>query len=257
MERPAGKPFEERLDKARAGQETVPGQLLAEQRSWLKRMAERAIGPRLARRQDASDLVQDCLITAQQHIDTFRGQDEATFRGWLKGIQRNLIARLIRRHAPKVAREAALPADSQGGVLLGTSGSALEKLSQREQIDWLRQAIGWLEEDDRRLLERKYLAPEAETVPYDDLAREFSTNAANLRQRVCRLLNRLETGIPLLQKLAQQRVASHYRDILCWRHFRSWTAARMATELGCSERAVKQLLEHAQRQISSSNLSPK
>lgn len=243
--------FDQRLDRACAGDEALRGALLTENRSWLKRMAARALGPKLGRWHDPSDVAQECLLVADRKLNRFRGRGSATFRAWLKGIQRNLVRKLLSRQLPKAEHEVALPHDSASGPL--AEAAAIEPLAQllvQENVDLLRQALEALEIEDRRLIEQRFLHSGQDEPGYDELARELGTNAVKLRQRLCRLLQRLESGMTLLEQLSQRRVAPHYRRVLCWRHFRAWPVARIAAELGCPEPAAKSLLKRADEQLS-------
>ena len=49
-------------------------------RDYLTLVARRAIGPELAARLGASDVVQETFLAAQQHIGTFRGRTEPEWR---------------------------------------------------------------------------------------------------------------------------------------------------------------------------------
>ncbi|HEY5312641.1 MAG TPA: sigma-70 family RNA polymerase sigma factor [Pirellulales bacterium] len=225
---------------------------MSENRSWLRRLAGRALGLKMSRWYDASDVAQECLQVAGRDLDKFQGQNLATFRAWLRGIQRNLVRKLWRTQLPRLQREGALPCDSQGGVLVEESATpVVEQVERREQLPWLKVAISCLLDDDRQLIEWKYLRNDAQEARYDELADQLATNAAQLRQRIYRLLGRLEEGIPLLQRLKRQDVAPHYQQILCWQHFRAWSAARIAQELGCTEKATKTMLANARKQLQS------
>ena len=67
--------------------------------AYLTLIARRAIGPELAGKLDASDLVQDTFLAAQQHVTSFRGRTEPAWRAWLKAILLNHLANQRRHHA--------------------------------------------------------------------------------------------------------------------------------------------------------------
>src|SRR6516162_253224 len=67
--------------------------------------------PRLRRRFDSSDLVQETLLKATQNLEQFHGGTEAELVRWLQGIMANALADALRRaRAQKrdVAQEEAL-----------------------------------------------------------------------------------------------------------------------------------------------------
>ena len=230
--------------------DTRRGELLVKNRSWLKRMAARALGPKLNRRYDASDVVQECLLVAERNLKTFRGRDATTFRAWLKGIQHNLIRKLTSRQLPKITREVALGSDDAGGNVAEATGTQpLIRMIKRERLDLLKRALDALDVDDRRLIERRFLQTGQDDPSYEEIARELGTNAGQLRKQMCRVLQRLDSGMTLLEQLDRQGVAPHYCRVLCWRHFRAWSVARIATELGCPEPAAKSLLSRANSQL--------
>src|SRR5262245_3400119 len=55
-------------------------------RDYLTLVARRSIGPELAAKFGASDLVQETFLAAQQHVVSFRGRTEPEWRAWLKAI---------------------------------------------------------------------------------------------------------------------------------------------------------------------------
>jgi DNA-directed RNA polymerase specialized sigma24 family protein len=68
-------------------------------RADLTLIARRAIGPELAGKVGASDLVQETFLAAQQHVASFRGRTEPAWRAWLKAILLNHLANQRRDHA--------------------------------------------------------------------------------------------------------------------------------------------------------------
>ena len=237
------------LDKARAGDNSAQGRLLQAQRSWLKRMAHRWLPERLARKADASDVVQDCLQQAHQKLNQFRGADARAFRSWLATMLRNLVSKVIRSETPKVEREGPLPMDSAGEVnLRATQTPVIQKLVCDADVQWLRHALDELTEPERRLIELRFL----EDLSYEQLAQRLGQGAAKeeqakLRQRAHRLLEKLQVGISLLRVVAS--FPPHYRKVLCRRHFRGWSLEQIATEMGCHPEAVGRWFREARQRL--------
>src|SRR5439155_19490815 len=106
--------FAERLTAAQAGDRSAQGRLLEENRSWLRRAAERLLSPRAAQLADASDLAQSCLATAGTNLPKFRGNRIQAFRAWLKTIRVNKVRVLVRRHGASRDRLHPLPEGAEG-----------------------------------------------------------------------------------------------------------------------------------------------
>jgi RNA polymerase sigma-70 factor (ECF subfamily) len=237
------------LDKARAGDNSAQGRLLQAHRSWLKRMAHRWLPGRVARKADASDVVQDCLQQAHQKLGQFRGADARAFRSWLATTLRNLINKVIRSETPRIARESPLPIDPSGEVSLrATHIPVIQKLVCDADVQWMRRALEELTEPERRLIEMRFF----EDLSYEQLAERLGQSAtkeeqAKLRQRAHRLLERLQVGISLLRVV--ESFPPHYRKVLCRRHFRGWSQERIATEMGCHPEAVGRWLREARQRL--------
>ena len=65
-------------------------------RSYLRLIARMHIPSALSGKLDASDLVQDALVKAIQHLGQYRGQTEAELAGWLRQILANTLANATR-----------------------------------------------------------------------------------------------------------------------------------------------------------------
>ena len=92
---------ESRLDAliARAGvDKSALGQLFARYRPFLVAVARQRIGPRLAVRADASDVVQQTLAEAHQAFAGFQGATEPEFSAWIKRIHDRNLAEAVRKH---------------------------------------------------------------------------------------------------------------------------------------------------------------
>jgi RNA polymerase sigma-70 factor (ECF subfamily) len=116
------------------------------------------LDPRLGRRFDASDIVQDALVKATENLAQFKGGSEAELVKWLSEIMQNALADAIRRaRAQKrdVAQEEALAAawsDSSarvGNWLAAPDSSPGERAQREEELLRLAAALAQLPEDQR------------------------------------------------------------------------------------------------------------
>ena len=84
------------IERARQGDQEACGDLLLQYRPLLRIIAEQAIGARLRRRIDASDIVQQTCLEAHQALDAFRGSSEPEFSAWIKQILRRNVSNVVR-----------------------------------------------------------------------------------------------------------------------------------------------------------------
>jgi len=103
---------------------TPPRWQLERYRSWLRLQARQLqLDPRLRRRFDGSDLVQEALLRAHANLDAFRGTTEAELLAWLQQILGNALADEVRKARSK-KRDVALERDLEG--VLKESSARLE-----------------------------------------------------------------------------------------------------------------------------------
>src|SRR5437764_1222895 len=85
------------LARARSGSKSALGRLLDLQRGWLKGKAAWWLGRDLARKGDASDLVQDCQLSAVNRFADFHGKDPRSWRAWLRIILKRKFVKFLRK----------------------------------------------------------------------------------------------------------------------------------------------------------------
>jgi RNA polymerase sigma-70 factor (ECF subfamily) len=116
------------------------------------------LDPRLRRRFDPSDLVQETLLKATQNLEQFHGGTEAELVKWLQEIMRNALADATRRaRAQKrdVAQEEALAVvvnDSSARLhnwLAAPDSSPSQRAQREEQLLRLAAALEKLPQDQR------------------------------------------------------------------------------------------------------------
>ena len=91
------------LDQADGGDAAAVDQLLAEHREPLRRAVGLRLDPALARRVDASDIVQDVMLEANRRLRDYLKDPSMPFALWLRqlgersGSTRESVARVVAR----------------------------------------------------------------------------------------------------------------------------------------------------------------
>jgi RNA polymerase sigma-70 factor (ECF subfamily) len=154
---------QELLQHAGEGQSTAVNQLLERHREGLRNMIKSRMDQKLARRVDASDVVQDVMLEASQRLDDYIRDPKLPFGLWLRQMAQDRIIDLHRRH--RVAMRRSLDREQQRGPILHDK-SSLELVAQlrdpeltpaaatlrKELHERFVEAINRLEDDDREIL---------------------------------------------------------------------------------------------------------
>jgi len=93
------------LDEARHGESEPLGQLLQLYRNYLTILATTQLNPRLRRRMNPSDLVQEAMLAAHRDFGQFRGGSEREFLAWLRQILINCLHHAIETHLTAKKRD--------------------------------------------------------------------------------------------------------------------------------------------------------
>jgi RNA polymerase sigma-70 factor, ECF subfamily len=86
------------LDQAGEGNGSARHELLERYRSQIRRLVVSWLDPRIARRVDASDIVQETLAEAAEGMDGFLQTRPITFLGWLQRLARSRVIDAHRYH---------------------------------------------------------------------------------------------------------------------------------------------------------------
>lgn len=86
------------LEEARANKAGAADRLFGEFREPLRKMIDLRLDPAVARRVDASDIVQDVLIEANQRLTEYLKKPDMPFHLWLRHLARDRIIDTHRRH---------------------------------------------------------------------------------------------------------------------------------------------------------------
>ncbi|MFL5331559.1 MAG: sigma-70 family RNA polymerase sigma factor [Gemmataceae bacterium] len=200
---PDAKHTRDLLDRAGDGEKNAVDQLLAEHRDPLRRAIELRLDPALARRVDASDIVQDVLVEANRRLRDYLANPSMPFGLWLRQLaqDRMIDAHRFHRQAKRrsVDREqpqnAPIWSDASSAQLVArlidperTPGSAA---IQQELERKLSSALTELDEGDREII----LLRHHEQQSNQDVAAFLGLSEAAASMRYLRALRKLKAAL--------------------------------------------------------------
>jgi len=183
------------LAAARAGSREALGQVLEAARQYLLSIARQEFDPDLRAKNSPSDVVQETFVEAQRDFGQFQGDTEAELLAWLRQLLLHRVGKLRRRYRDtqkrRLAREVALGGDDStdgpaGGLAANTlspSGQAME----HEEDQALREALGRLPEDYRRVITLRY----QEQLPFEQIGELLQRSPDAARKLWARAVERL------------------------------------------------------------------
>jgi RNA polymerase sigma-70 factor (ECF subfamily) len=186
------------LDRASLGDEQAVEQLLDAHRRRLRRMVAMRLDPRLAVRADASDIVQETLLTAAARFPSYlENRESVPFYVWLRGLAWDKLLELNRRHRlaqrRSVSRElpaAQLPQhanESLADRLLAVHRTLSGELILEEVRGRVQSCLAKLKDIDREVLVLRYL----EQLPSAQIAVVLDLPVRTVRARHAKALERL------------------------------------------------------------------
>src|SRR5215212_6912936 len=152
------------LDAARDGEPGAVDRLLGEFREPLRAVIGLRLDPAVARRVDASDIVQDVLIEANQRLTDYLKSPDMPFHLWLRHLAQDRIIDTHRRHRlaqrrsvdreQPIARPAWADESSVSLVaqLIDTERTPTSEAIRLELQRRLNDAIDKLSDDDREII---------------------------------------------------------------------------------------------------------
>jgi len=188
------------LGQLKAGDDRAAEELLGLCREPLRRAVELRLDPHLARREDASDIVQKVLIDAHRRLQEYLNNPRMPFHLWLRHMAKDRIIDTHRRHRGAARRSidqeqpVHVPAwsDASSVHLLGqivdqelTPASAA---IQHELQERLRVVLNEMDELDREVLLMRYY----EQFSNQEIADALGLTEAAASMRHLRALRRLK-----------------------------------------------------------------
>ncbi len=181
---------------ASAGEKSALEELLSRYRDRLKRMLAVRMHPRLAKRCDPSDVVQDALAEATRRLPEYLGTPELPFYVWLRQLGLDRLTDYHRRHLYAQSRsvfreeEADLSDESVETLaqqLAGAVDDPARQLAREERRQRVRRCLEQLRPSDRELLLMRF----AEQLQLKEIAAALGLTEAATKSRLHRALEKL------------------------------------------------------------------
>jgi RNA polymerase sigma factor (sigma-70 family) len=237
------------IERARHGSRSAINILFSSCRTSLRRKARARQLNALGRKQDDSDLVQDCQIQAAAQFGEFKGHTLAEFRAWIGTILERVILQNRRYWGRnKRDRQREQPLAPDGGALgdpAGSTTSILGRLVRQEEVEQLMVAVGWCREEDQAMIFRHFF----EDRSYEELAAEWGVTDEAVRQRFSRAFRRIGKAKRLQALMTQHEIPALRQEVIGIHRFQRVGAGTIAARLQLPERLVANWLAEGKRWI--------
>jgi RNA polymerase sigma-70 factor, ECF subfamily len=192
---------EKLLADAEAQKTGAVDELLGQFREPLRKVVNLRLDPVLARRVDASDIVQDVLIEATQRLREYLKKPNMPFHLWLRHLAQDRIIDTHRRHRLAQRRSIdkeqpiqrpAWAEDSSASLVADLVDSDRTPSTEAIRLELqkkLEAAISELEDDDREII----LMRHTEQLSNQDVAQAMKITEAAASMRYLRALRRLKS----------------------------------------------------------------
>lgn len=191
----------ELLRHAEEGHPEAVNDLLARHRDALRRLVELRLDGAIARRVDASDVIQDVMLEASRRLAEYLRDGRMPFHLWLRQLAKDRIIDMHRRHRAaqrrSVDRERSLAAPAfadrssldLAAQLRDAELTPAAATIRRELELRFRQALDTLDDDDREIILMRHY----EHLSNSEAAQVLGLSAAAAGMRHLRALRRLRS----------------------------------------------------------------
>lgn len=159
--RPEATPSSHRelIGRVKRGDEIALGELLSLHRNWLKDIAAKGLQGRVPSRMDASDVVQQTLLSVVKQIHQFTGSTSGEFQQWLKRIHERNIQDALRRHvhARKRRTSVEIPLSSVDAFCDLQQNSPGHNVIRSERAEELERILETLPDDQAKAVKLRHL----------------------------------------------------------------------------------------------------
>lgn len=182
------------LERARGGDARAFDELFGRHREYLCRVVERRLDPRVRKRVDASDVVQETQLEAFDRLADFLQRRPMPFGLWLLKTAHQRLLKIQRFHMTaerrSVRREVPLPERSSLELaqrLIAGGSTPSQQLGRRELAQRVREVLAELTEIDREIV----LLRNFEGLSNNDVAALLDIEPDAAKKRYTRALMRL------------------------------------------------------------------
>lgn len=189
------------LELARKGDEAALSRLFAAHEARLVRMVELRLDPRLRRRLDPADIVQEAWLEVARRFPDWNARGEPPFHVWLRLTTSQAMAQAQRRHLGTRARDAEREAPVEGRTLISAQSAAdafvasttspSQSAVRAELRARVLAALEELDELDREIVALRHF----EGLSNEDAAAELAIEPAAASKRFARALLRLRPAL--------------------------------------------------------------
>lgn len=190
--------IEDLIRRARDGDAAALEGLVGRHREFVRCLVRARCNGRLRTRVDSSDIVQETLLRAAQHLGQFEGRRAEEWRAWLARIAEHEVVHQLRHHVGAARRSVERERPLQPPASSGNRRSQLGQwaLSQstpsqaalhRERVLELANALGRLSGDYREVLVLRHL----EGLDFAEIARRLDRSEGAVRVLWTRALKKL------------------------------------------------------------------
>ncbi len=189
---------QELLDQVRRGEPRAVDQLLDRHREPIRRLIGLRLDPAIARRLDASDIVQDVLLEASRRLADYLHHPTMPFHLWLRHIAQDHIIDAHRRHRQARRRSVDREQPMRAALADGSSVELIAELIDREltpataairqeMTRRFEQVLSTLDETDREVILMRHF----EQLSNQDVAAALGLTEAAASMRYLRAVRRL------------------------------------------------------------------
>jgi RNA polymerase sigma-70 factor (ECF subfamily) len=150
------------------GDQTAFRDVFEQYRGRLLRAIKFRMDPRLAKRLEAEDIVQEALAEASRRLPEFLNKDGYSFYAWIRTIAMSRLQDAHRRHVVAVKRSLSLEDNGPFGLpdesvfelahrIVGSGITPSAEVRKRESVEYLQVALARLDDDEREVLILKYI----------------------------------------------------------------------------------------------------
>jgi RNA polymerase sigma-70 factor, ECF subfamily len=190
---------QELLDAARQGDREAVNRLMERHRDALRRLVQMRLDPKIQRRVDVSDVVQDALLDANRRLDDYLQNPAMPFHLWLRSIARDRIIDSHRRH--RVSGKRSVDREQRLAIPHGDDRSTMDLAAQildrertpaaeatmRELARRFEAALEELEDNDREVVIMRHF----EQLSNQEVAHALGLSQPAASMRYLRALRRL------------------------------------------------------------------